>query len=231
MSDITEIGVILDRSGSMEEMKKDAIGGFNTFLDGLKKETKPSRLTLVQFDTEYETLHSQVESKNVPRLTDETFVPRGGTALLDAIGRTIDEIGKRLDKTQESDRPSKVLIVILTDGYENSSKNYTWTKVNEMISHQRQAYSWEFLFLAANQDAIKSGRNLGIQSNNCISTDATGAGNRAIGQTLMAASSRYMNAGSAGLADMDLQRSYCANVSSEEDKEQHKWPKTGSKKP
>jgi hypothetical protein len=215
--DITEIGVVLDRSGSMADVKSDAIGGFNTFLDGQKKAQRESRITLAQFDHEYDLVHDGKPTKDVPPLTEETYIPRGTTALLDAIGRTIEDMGRRLDKMPESERPARVLVAILTDGLENASKDYTREKINSMIAHQREVYSWEFLFLAANQNAIQEGSKIGVLSHGCISTQSTSAGNMAVGEALNSALAYYEDHG-ASLRGSNLQQSYDAAVEDEEQK-------------
>ncbi|MFW9872522.1 MAG: hypothetical protein ACFFG0_05415, partial [Candidatus Thorarchaeota archaeon] len=145
-----EIVCIIDRSGSMASIAKDAIGGFNTFLEEQKKVKGEATLTFIQFDTDYEIIHENKPLFDVPKLNESTFQPRGATALLDAVGKTIDSVGKRLSNMQENNRPEKVIVAILTDGEENSSKEYTLSKVREMITHQRDKYQWEFIFLAAN---------------------------------------------------------------------------------
>jgi len=159
---LTELVFILDRSGSMESMSKEAIGGFNAFLEEQKKVEGDANLTLVLFDNEYLLIHNGKNVKECECLDDKTYVPRGTTALLDAIGRTIDDVGRRLAATPEAERPGKVLVAIMTDGQENASKDYKKAKINEMISHQTGKYAWQFLFLAANQDAMAEGMSLGI---------------------------------------------------------------------
>lgn len=163
------IAVVLDRSGSMDEVQDDTIGGFNRFLDEQKKGPGEATFTLVQFDHEYQIVTNFALIACVPPLTRQTFVPRGNTALLNAIGRTIRETGYRLAAMPESDRPSKVLFVIVTDGHENASHEernpayrFTKSQINEMISLQRKEYSWEFVFLGANQNAIEEGASIGI---------------------------------------------------------------------
>ncbi len=201
----------------MAAVASDAIGGFNTFLDGQKKAQRESRITLAQFDHEYDLVHDGKPTKDVPPLTEETYVPRGTTALLDAIGRTIEDMGRRLDKTPESERPARVLIAILTDGLENASRDYTREKINSMIAHQREVYSWEFLFLAANQDAIQEGSKIGIQRCASISIQSTSSGHMAVGRTLNEAVDYYADH-AASLQGIDLQRSYNAAVEDEEQK-------------
>lgn len=156
------IAVVLDRSGSMQSIRDATIEGFNEFLQGQKAAPGEATLTLVQFDDHYEVDHDAAPLAEVSPLNTKTYVPRGSTALLDAIGRTINTLGERLAAMSEHDRPARVLFAIITDGQENASREFTRAKVFEMITHQREKYAWEFMFLAANQDAIASGRDMGI---------------------------------------------------------------------
>ncbi|HEX7071545.1 MAG TPA: vWA domain-containing protein [Rhodothermales bacterium] len=158
----SHISFILDRSGSMESLRREAIGGFNAFVDSQRLEPGTADLSLILFDHEYLPTLENVDMKRVPHLTDETYVPRGTTALHDAIGRTIDDLGVQLAGLPESKRPEKVIVAILTDGLENASSRYTPRKVAQMIAHQREKYSWEFVFLGANQDAILTAQQLSI---------------------------------------------------------------------
>jgi hypothetical protein len=176
--DLTEIAFVLDRSGSMNPIADDAIGGFNTFLKDQQALSGEARLTLVLFDHEYLVAHNNVAIQHVPPLDSSTYVPRGMTALLDALGRTIDDAGARLAGTPEAERPAKVIVAILTDGQENASRDYTFAKVAGMIKHQQEKYSWEFLFLAANQDAIAAAGALSIGPKDAIAFQATGEGVR-----------------------------------------------------
>jgi hypothetical protein len=166
--DLSDITIVLDRSGSMSSVAADTIGGFNRFVADQKAAPGEARLTLVQFDNIYEPVHRGVPIREVPDLTGETFVPRGGTALLDAIGRAIGETGSRLGAMAESDRPGKVFFVVLTDGEENSSREFTRDRINEMIARQRDVYSWQFVFLGANQDAISAAASIGIPTANSM---------------------------------------------------------------
>ena len=177
-ADLTEIAFILDRSGSMNAIVTDAIGGFNSFLGGQQSLPGTARLTLVLFDHEFTVVHNNVDIEQVPPLDERTYVPRGMTALLDAVGRTIDDMGARLAATPEAERPGKIIVAILTDGMENASRDYTYDKVAAMIRHQQQKYSWEFIFLAANQDAIAAAGALSIAPKDAIAFQATGQGVR-----------------------------------------------------
>jgi hypothetical protein len=160
--DKTEIVCVVDRSGSMERIKEDAIGGFNAFLAKQKEEPGEAQLTLVMFDNEYEVRADGAPIRDVQPLCGGTFVPRGSTALYDAVGRTIVDVGARLERTPEAERPGKVIVLILTDGMENASKEFSRERVRDMIKHQRERYSWEFVFIAAGEEAFRAGRGLNI---------------------------------------------------------------------
>ena len=160
-SNITDITLVVDRSGSMQQRREDAEGGVNAFIQNQAKEPERTLLTLVQFDTEYEILHRGVPIDEVPEYRLE---PRGATALLDAVGRAINETGIRLDKLEEADRPGLVIFVITTDGLENSSSEFTTAQIKEMIEHQQSKYGWHFTFLGANQDAFAEAGAMGMQA-------------------------------------------------------------------
>jgi len=168
----TEIAFILDRSGSMESMTHAAIAGFNEFLQAQQATRDdqgnplPATFTLILFDHEYLPIHSRAPIQTAESLSLETYQPRGSTALLDAIGRTIDYIGAELAATPVAERPSKVIIAILTDGQENASEHFNMASINQRITHQTEKYQWEFLFLGANQDAIATAARMGIQAHN-----------------------------------------------------------------
>lgn len=165
---LTEIVVIMDKSGSMSSTRMDAMGGFNTFLEEQKKGEGEAKLTLVLFDTDYNRLYDNLSISEAQPLTETTYVPGGQTALLDAIGRTIDKMGERLGQIPEDKRPEKIIVVIITDGEENSSVEYKKPQINEKIKTQLETYKWEFIFLGANQNAIKEGGSLGIQVDNIM---------------------------------------------------------------
>lgn len=162
--DLAEIIFILDRSGSMSGLESDTIGGYNSFLSAQKKVEGEAQVTTVLFDDKYELLHDGVDIKNVKPITEKEYFARGTTALLDAIGKTIINVGIRLTNIPENERPSKVIFVITTDGQENASREFTYKKIHEMITEQQDKYSWEFIFLGANIDAAKEAENLGIKS-------------------------------------------------------------------
>ncbi len=189
--DLTDITIVLDRSGSMSAVRADTIGGFNTFLADQKAEPEAANFSLFQFDTQYETVHSVRPLQDVPELTMRTFVPRGGTALLDAIGRTINETGARLDTMPEAKKPGKVLLVIMTDGEENSSCEFTRPQIFDMITHQRDVYDWQIAFIGANQDAIAVAGSMGIPASNSLNFVHTGEGTQTAMRTMSEATNKY----------------------------------------
>jgi uncharacterized protein YegL len=195
---LCELVCIIDKSGSMDSIKSDAIGGFNSFLKEQKKSTFDIKMTLALFDTDYKLVHEGKVITDVEELTEHSYFPGGGTALYDAIGRTMDNVGSRLHRTPENERPEKVLVVILTDGEENSSHVYSNEKINEMINHQRDKYNWEFIFLAANQDAFAVGNNIGINVN--LSFCSTSRGIHKAFDGMKKLSTAYYSAGTESLS-------------------------------
>jgi uncharacterized protein YegL len=188
---LTEIVMVIDRSGSMASIKDDAIGGLNTFIEAQQKVKGEANLTAVLFDDEYILYHDAVDIKKVELFNEETYVPRSMTALLDAIGKTANDVGERLRKTNEKDRPEKVLFVILTDGFENASREFTKPQIVEMIDHQREKYNWEFAFLAANQDAIQEGGGYGISKGSCLTFTHNAAGTEHMAASLACYATNY----------------------------------------
>ncbi len=182
-ADYTDITMILDRSGSMGAIRNATIKGFNDFVTEQKKIPGDGCWSLLQFDDPASArgageafpnvVVDQKPQDAVPALTRETFVPRGNTALIDAVCLTIDAIGRRLADTPEHLRPAKVLVVIMTDGQENSSREFSRDDLNERIAHQRAKYSWQFVFLGANQDAIAEAGKYGIRAGSALTYQAT----------------------------------------------------------
>ena len=161
---LTEIVFILDRSGSMAGLEKDTIGGFNAMIEKQKKEPGEAYISTVLFDNHREVLHDRVPVQKVEPMTDRDYYVRGCTALLDAVGHAIHHIGNVHKYAREEDRPEKTLFVITTDGLENASREYTYEKVRQMISHEKEKYGWEFIFLGANIDATKEAARFGIHA-------------------------------------------------------------------
>jgi len=179
-NNLTEIAFILDRSGSMQSIAEAAVTSFNELLERQKKEHEqtPVRMSLVLFNTEYQVPFASVIAPELPRLDMATYAPDGGTALLDSIGRTIDDLGTRLVAMNEADRPRKVIVAIMTDGEENSSRIFSWDQISDKIRHQRDVYKWEFLFLGANQDAIATASKMSIDRNDTSNFFQTDSGIR-----------------------------------------------------
>lgn len=153
----TEILVITDRSGSMSSIAPDVIGGFNRFLKDQKAQPGEALITYTQFDTNYEVVYTARPISEAPDLNHSTFVPRGGTALFDAIGRTLNQQGERIAREKWAEL---VVVCIITDGEENSSREFTRERIQEMVKHA-EANGWQFLFLAANQDAFTAAQSFG----------------------------------------------------------------------
>lgn len=163
-TNLTEIVFILDRSGSMIGLEGDTICGFNAFIEKQKNEPGDALLTTILFDDQYEILHNGMNLKEVQPMTKDQYWARGTTAMYDAIGKTINDVGHRLSQTPEQYRPGKVIFVITTDGEENASREFNRSKVKEMIQHQTEKYSWEFIFLGANIDSVQQARSMGISA-------------------------------------------------------------------
>jgi hypothetical protein len=158
-SNLTEIVAVLDRSGSMISCKAEAENGLNHFVDSQKQQPGDALFTLVQFDTEYEFV---CQGRPIKECEKFELIPRGMTALLDAVGRAINETGSRLSAIDESHRPGLVVFVIVTDGGENSSHEFTRTQIKDLIERQQKDYNWQFTFLGANQDAFAEAASIGI---------------------------------------------------------------------
>ncbi|GHV81062.1 hypothetical protein AGMMS49944_28530 [Spirochaetia bacterium] len=176
--DLTEIVAILDKSGSMNRLTDDTIGGYNAFIEEQKSLPGEAVLTTVLFNNGYTVLHRRIDIKEVPEITRKEYTAGGSTALLDALGKTINEIGAKLADTAEENRPSKVIFFIITDGEENSSKEFFQERIKEMVELQTHTYSWEFIFLGANIDSFSTAATLGIQSDHAYNWTATGQGHR-----------------------------------------------------
>ena len=158
-SQLTDITLVIDRSGSMASIREDAEGGVNSLLQQQAGEPGEATVTIVQFDTEYEFVCQGTPVESVPTYQLE---PRGATALLDAVGQAINQTGKRLEAMPENQRPGLVIFVIVTDGHENSSQEFTLDQIKSMIEHQQQVYNWHFNFLGADQDAFEEAAKMGI---------------------------------------------------------------------
>ena len=160
---LTDITVLLDRSGSMESIASDVVGGFTQFVEEQRKGAGSAVLSLVQFDSQ--SIDSLFTAKPVHDIKlPVEFHPRGSTPLLDALGQTIVATGARLRAMPESDRPGRVIFVAITDGLENASHEYNLDRIREMIQHQESVYKWDFVYLGANVDAFAESEAMGFAS-------------------------------------------------------------------
>jgi uncharacterized protein YegL len=173
---LTELVFILDRSGSMCGLESDTIGGFNSMLEKQKNEPGDAIITTVLFDDRYELLHDRINIRGVSPITDKEYFVRGTTALLDAVGRTINKIANAQKHTASNERAENVMFVIITDGMENSSREFSFKKVREMIERQKNKYGWEFIFLGANIDAIAAAEQFGIHRDRAANYHADSEG-------------------------------------------------------
>lgn len=173
--DLTEIVFILDRSGSMSGLESDTIGGFNAMIEKQKKADGKALISTVLFDHVSTVLHDRVPLERVEPMTDRDYTVRGSTALLDAIGGAIRHIANVHKYAREEDRPMHTLFVITTDGMENASRNYDIETVRRMIRRQKKQ-GWEFLFLGANIDAVKTAGSFGIGADRAVNYHADQAG-------------------------------------------------------
>ncbi|MBP6997212.1 MAG: VWA domain-containing protein [Phycicoccus sp.] len=162
---LTHIEFILDRSGSMASIKGDIEGGFDSFVAGQRSAPGRCTVSLAQFDDHYEVVYTDLPLADVPALT---LQPRGSTAMLDAIGRSMTTLGQRLAALPEDARPGTVIVAIVTDGLENASREWTRPAIKALIEHQSRGYSWQFLYLGADQDAVEVGTGMGIPADRAL---------------------------------------------------------------
>jgi len=222
---LTEIAFILDRSGSMDSQLEPAIAGFNKFLRDQQETPGEARFTLVLFDDRYEVPCNAIPIAEVVDLDTTTFVPRGSTALLDAIGRTIEELGARLSATPEAERPAQVIVAILTDGHENASHDFSLRKVSDLIAQQRDVYKWQFFFLGADQDAIATAATMNIDANSSMRFSSSAQGfrssSRSISRKMSAMRKQATNQSMTVQETQDLQSSL-SDIGHEEDRKDQK---------
>lgn len=202
---LTLIAVVLDKSSSMNAVRDATQGAFNEFLQDQQRAPGEAELWLTLFDTE-------VQQRGPWRIADapplgsgsNTYEPAGMTALYDAVGRTIDKVGRSLAAKPESERPERVIFVIQTDGEENSSREYTADRVRGMVELQRSTYQWEFLFLGADQDAWEKGALMGVAAANTVAYDNNMVGTRSVLASASSAVTSYRSGGDATFVDNDL---------------------------
>ena len=173
---LTELVMILDRSGSMGALESDTIGGYNSMLKKQRETDGEVLVSTVLFDDCSEVLYDRVPLEKMPQMTDREYYVRGCTALLDAVGGAIHHIGNVHKYAREEDRPEKTIFVITTDGMENASRRYSCPEVRRMVEHEQEKYGWEFLFLGANMDAISAARSFGIRQDRAVRYACDSAG-------------------------------------------------------
>ena len=199
----TEIIFLIDKSGSMGRLVDDTIEGFNSFVDGQKDETKTT-LTTVLFDSMCKTIHNGLDVYEVEPMTKEDYIPGGFTAMLDAVGETINTVQKRHDDMGDA-KPDSVLFVITTDGEENSSRKFTKADIERMIKHQTNGHGWEFIFLGANIDAVKEAESIGISANRAVNYAWDSIGTDALYGTVTTAACSVKNC---TIDSLDMAKTY-----------------------
>ena len=206
----THISVILDRTGSMDEIRDDTIGGFNTFLGEQKKQKAKATLTLVQFDSKdpYEVIHRFKAIGEVPELTRETYVPRASTPLFDALGRGINDLEKSLASIVKKDRPQKVVFAVVTDGQENASHEFSKQQVVKMIREKTEKEKWQFVFLSADLGAIDEARDLGVSINASLAYEKNAMGTRGAWDSLSKSAAKFRSSGNPDMAFEPKDRKY-----------------------
>lgn len=209
--DFTSITVLLDCSGSMNHLATDTIGSFNTFVKEQKAFPGEVAFTLCRFNTQSDVVHDFKKLASVPDLTTEDYCPSGSTALLDAMGEAIESVGSKLSALPEEERPSKVLFLIITDGQENASRHFSATKIKEMVKHQEDVYSWNFVFMGANIDSLKEGTNIGLRGVNTMNYIPSAAGTKKLYSTMSKSTQTYRSSNIGGKVDFFNQD---ANVAS-----------------
>ena len=165
---LTELVFILDRSGSMQGLEKDTIGGFNAMLEKQKKAEGDAYVTTVLFDDEVVTVHDRLDLQRMQLMTDRDYTVGGCTALLDAVGQTVKHIADIHKYAREEDVPEHTLFVITTDGMENASVRYTAADVKKMIEEKKEKNGWEFIFFGANIDAAETAESIGIEADRAV---------------------------------------------------------------
>ena len=199
----TEIIFLIDKSGSMGRLVDDTIEGFNSFVDGQKDETKTT-LTTVLFDSMCKTIHNGLDVYEVEPMTKEDYIPGGFTAMLDAVGETINTVQNRHDDMGDA-KPDSVLFVITTDGEENSSRKFTKADIERMIKHQTNGHGWEFIFLGANIDAVKEAESIGISANRAVNYAWDSRGTDALYGTVTTAACSVKNC---TIDSLDMAKTY-----------------------
>ena len=188
MKKSVDIVIVLDRSGSMASIKDDAEGGFNSFIKEQKEQEGNVKVTLVQFDNEYEIVY---ERKNIDEVESLNIKPRNTTALLDAVGNTINILSQRLDELDEKEKPEGVIFVIITDGHENSSKEFVNNQIKDLINKKENEEKWEFVFIGADKESFDDAKNIGIKHASTMTYSADSIGVKYAFDTLSKGTSSY----------------------------------------
>jgi len=202
----TELVFILDKSGSMAGLERDTIGGFNSMLNKQKDLDGECRITTVLFDNHYELLHDRIDIRAVSPMTEKEYQVGGSTALLDAIGQTIRKLDGVQKNTAEEFRAEHVMFVIITDGEENSSREYSSQKVKAMIEHEKEKYGWEFVFLGANIDAVETAGRFGITADRAVDYVPDSAGTELNFQAMSETVASFRATGTVPAAPMEAIR-------------------------
>ena len=179
-NNITEMVFILDRSGSMAGMEQDTIGGFNSMIERQRKLDGTAYVSTVLFSNYSKVLHDRVDIAKIEPLNENQYIVGGSTALLDAIGGAIHHIGNVHKYARPEDVPEHTIFIITTDGMENASQMYGSEKVKQMIKRQEEKYGWEFVFVAANIDAVETAENLGIRRERAANYNQTKEGTQSV---------------------------------------------------
>jgi uncharacterized protein YegL len=208
MSKKTELVFILDKSGSMGGLESDTIGGYNAMLKKQKKVDGACTVTTVLFDDTYEILHDRIDIKAIDPLTEKDYTVGGCTALLDAIGKTIHKISSVQKHTSEGFRADNVLFVIITDGLENASREYSPGRIRKMIKERQEKYGWEFIFLGANIDAVETAEGFGIKADHAADYQADSVGTKLNYEVMSDTVTSFREKGSLNLKTLDRIRSY-----------------------
>lgn len=197
----THIGVVLDKSGSMASCYNDTLGGFNTFIQAQKELDGEATISIIQFNGNYNATIDMEAINDAVDLSKENYVPSGGTALLDAIGRTINNTDHAISEMEEDARPEKVIFVIITDGEENSSREFNRDQIMEMINRHTNEDKWEFIFIGANQDAIQAGGSMGVRATRAYTYTQDAVGTQTMYASLTRGMSNYRSKSAAEVSE------------------------------
>ena len=194
-NNITELVFILDRSGSMEGLEKDTIGGFNAMIEKQRKQDGECFVSTVLFDHISEVLHDRIKLSDVPKMTERDYTVRGSTALIDAIGGAIHHIGNIHKYARKEDIPDHTMFVITTDGYENASHIYSSDRVKKMVERQKKKYGWEFIFVGANIDSVETAKHFGISTDRAVNYRADKKGTAVVFDALSKTVCKFRDCG------------------------------------